>query len=74
MPYYIYKINGPFLFEHLDQKTSFKEAKSIVKDLRNNLAANDPAKIRMIFANSTEEAERLLSTPKNRDHIVIGED
>jgi hypothetical protein len=74
MPYYIYRINGPLLFEHLDEKTSFQEAKSVVRELRNNLAANDVATIRMVFANSTEDAERLLSIPRNRDHRVIGED
>lgn len=74
MPYYIYRINGPLLFEHLDQRVRFQEAKSIVQDLRNKLAANDVARIRMVFAHSTEEAERLLSIPRDRDHRVIGED
>ncbi|KOR30161.1 hypothetical protein TI03_00215 [Achromatium sp. WMS1] len=74
MPYYIYKIHGPLLFEYLDQKSRFKEAKALIKELRNNLATNGTATIRMVFAHSTEEAERLLSTPQNQDHRVIGED
>lgn len=72
MPYYIYRITEPMSLEYLDEKVRFQEAKERVVSLRKRLSANDTAIVRMVFANSTGEAERLLSIPK--DHRVIGED
>jgi hypothetical protein len=72
MPYYIYRIKGPKQLEHLETKDKYREAKLNVSELRSNLVPDDPFSIRMVFARSTEEAEKLLSVP--RDPRVIGED
>lgn len=72
MPYYIYRIAEPMRLEYLDQKASFRDAKERVVSLRKELSVNNTTIVRMIFANSTGEAERLLSIPK--DGRVIGED
>jgi len=72
MPYYIYRVNDPRSLEYLDHKDRYQDAKVLVHSLREDLPASDVAKIRMVFAKSTGEAEKLLSTP--RDNRVIGED
>ena len=72
MPYYIYRIKGPKQLDYLDAKDKYREAKSAVEDLRASMGPEDPAGIRMIFAKSTAEAEKLLSVP--RETRVIGED
>ena len=72
MPYYIFRINGPKHLDHLDTKDKYRAAKSAVEDLRASMAPEDPAGIRMVYAKSTAEAEKLLSVP--RDARVIGED
>jgi len=72
MPYFVYRIHEPMRLEHLATHTVYKEARQAVRELR---AAEGPASvnnIRMIFAKSEAEAEKLLSTP--RDERVIGED
>lgn len=72
MPYYIYRIVEPTSLDYLDQKVSFREAKELVRKLREGLPSGNNVTVRMVFADSTGEAERLLSIPK--DHRVIGED
>lgn len=72
MPYYIYKITEHVQLEYLDQKTNFQAAKEMVKKLRQEQFTHDNIIIRMIFAESTGAAERLLSVPKEPQ--VIGED
>lgn len=72
MPYYIYKITEPLLLEYLDETARFLEAKELVKKLRRELTPSSAVKVRMVFADSIGEAERLLTIP--RDTRVIGED
>lgn len=72
MPYYIYQITEPLLLKYLDQKLHFQEANKMVKKLRQELTPANIAQIRMIFADSIGEAERLLSAPK--EIRVISED
>ena len=73
MPYFIYRITpDPLTLEYLDTKEKYQEARSLVRDLRAREATQDPGTIRMIFAKTTGEAEKLLSQP--RDDRIIGED
>jgi len=72
MPYYIYRIREPLQFEYIDVKDKYKDAKSSVRSLREEQAAEDPSTVRMVFAKSSGEAEKLLSAP--RDERVIGEE
>lgn len=71
MPYFIYKITPPLTLTYIDTREKFAEAKSLVRELRQE-AAGEGIEHRMIFAKSRAEAEKLLSTP--RDERVIGED
>jgi hypothetical protein len=72
MPYYIYRIVEPRKLQHLDTKAKFRDAKTTVRGLREQQEENDGATIRMIFAKTTAEAEKLLSAPK--DDRIIGEE
>lgn len=72
MPYFVYRIEESRKLLHIDTKDNYREARSLVRELR---AAEDKSaleSIRMIFANNQAEAEKLLLAP--RDERVIGED
>lgn len=72
MPYYVYRFHSERQLEYVDVKGRYQEAKALVRQLRSEQGSNDPAGIRLVFAKSTGEAEKLLSIP--RDERVIGED
>ena len=72
MPYFVYRISEPKKLEHLDTKAKYQEARQLVRTLRSEIQAGDATTVRMIFARTHEEAEKLLSMP--RDERVIGED
>lgn len=56
----------------IDSKNNFKDAKQLVRSWREQMRNEDDYTIRMIYANSPQEAEKLLSMP--REERVIGED
>ena len=72
MPYFIYRISDPKRLEHLDTRTKYQEARQLVRALRSEMEPGDDTNVRMIFAKTSQEAEKLLSIP--RDERVIGED
>ena len=72
MPYFIYRITPPRKLHLLDNKDNFKDAKKLVRSWRAQIRDEDDHTIRMIFAKSAQEAEKLLSMP--REERVIGED
>ncbi|MEI6414373.1 MAG: hypothetical protein WCP34_08950 [Pseudomonadota bacterium] len=73
MPYFIYRIHVPRLLEYIDAKDSYVEARALARGLRAELPkGQQTTMVRMLFASTSGEAERLLSTP--RDERVIGED
>jgi len=72
MPYFVYKITPPRALSYIDTKDQYKEARALVREMRQAAAHGDEAEYRMVFAKSQGEAEKLLSTP--RDERVIGED
>jgi len=72
MPYFIYKITPPLQLTYIDTKQGYKDARNLVRELRDGHAKDADIQCRMVFAKDRAEAERLLSTP--RDERVIGED
>lgn len=72
MPYYIYQIQNPSSLKYLDQRDRYQDAKILVRNLREKQAAANVGMVRLVFASSTGEAEKLLSLP--RDNRIIGED
>ena len=75
MPYFIYKIGGPFrLLEKQGQNDNYKEAKALAKELRRDL---DPAAgqvVKIFFAENELAAEDVLSQPREAETAMIGDD
>ncbi len=72
MPYYIYKIHAPKRLEYVDEFDAYGEAKLFTRAKRRKLTLEDAFTVRMIFAPSREQAERLLS--EVREARPLGED
>jgi hypothetical protein len=72
MPYFVYRIEDPKHLEHLATFPVYREARQKVRDLRAEGGPDSVNSIRMIFAKSQVEAEKLLTAP--REERVIGED
>ncbi|MES9899444.1 MAG: hypothetical protein ABW148_10520 [Sedimenticola sp.] len=63
MPYYVYKIEQKNKLELLNNLSGYRDAKNEVSRLRKTL--EDPqVSYRMIFASNENEAEKLLTTPR----------
>ncbi len=76
MPYYIYKIiPGPTdlirTLEKLDQYDSFKQAKTLARGLRAEIAEGDRTQIKVMFADSELEAEEKLM--EKREEPILRE-
>jgi hypothetical protein len=75
MPYFIYKIGGPFnLLEKLGQADSYKEAKAVANELRRDLDPTTGHVVKMIFADNELAAEDVLSQPRELDASLAGDD
>jgi len=75
MPYFIYKIGGPFnLLEKQGQADGFKEAKAIANELRRDLDPKSGRVVKMIFAENELAAEDILSQPREVETAMIGDD
>lgn len=72
MHYFVYKISPPLRLAHIETKDLYKDARALVRRLRQEPSSEKGLEYRMVFANSQAEAEKLLSKP--RDERVIGED
>jgi hypothetical protein len=74
MPYFVYKISlaTPVTLEYLDTKEKFVDARQLARALRAALEPETGQGIRLIFAQNMQEAEKLLSAP--REERVVGED
>jgi hypothetical protein len=73
MPYFVYKIKpSPLQLTHIETKDKYRDARTLVRELRQDRSEGQGIDYRMVFANRQAEAEKLLSTP--RDARVIGED
>ena len=72
MPYFIYRISPDKQLDCLEQHAKYRAAREQARQLRADQSADDPDTIKLIFAESQGEAERLLLTP--REVPVEGDD
>lgn len=72
MPYYIYGITPPGRLELKDSFPGYREARTRARALREALGADAGQVVRVIFAQSTEEATRLLT--EVREPRPLGEE
>jgi hypothetical protein len=72
MPYFVYKVFSPSRRTHIETKDRYKDARALVRQLRQEQSSGEIHQYRMVFASNQSEAEKLLSRP--RDERVIGED
>lgn len=72
MAYYVYKIYPPKRLEYLDEFEAYRDAKTFTRTMRKALTVEDECTVRMVFAPSREQAERLLK--EVREARPLGED
>ena len=72
MPYFVFRLTGPRSAEREGVFASYREARSEVREMRRALDRDDPATVRMVFAASEAQAERLLT--ERREPRPLGED
>ena len=60
MPYFVYEIFPPRRLELMDSFAAYREARAHARTQRAALAANAEQTVRVIYAQSAEEAARLL--------------
>ncbi len=72
MPYFIYEIFPPKRLQLVDSFAAYREARTRARTLRAALGADAVQTVRVIFAQSTEEATRLLTEP--REPRPLGEE
>jgi hypothetical protein len=72
MPYYIYRITPPNRLEQIESHENYRSAKERIRKLWTEIESGSEVVIRMIYAETQGEAERLLLIP--RDDRIIGDD
>jgi hypothetical protein len=72
MAYYVYKIYPPKRLDFLDEFDAYRDAKNFTRTKRKELTLEDDCTVRMIFAPSKQQAERLLK--EAREARPMGED
>jgi hypothetical protein len=72
MPYYVYEILPPKRLQLVDSFAAYREARTRARALRAALEADTEKSIRVIYAQSTEEATRLLT--EVREPRPLGEE
>ena len=72
MPYFVYRIEQGKKLQYIDKFEKYREAREYVRQLRPQQSADEPGKVRMVFAENQMEAETLLLTP--REAPVEGDD
>jgi hypothetical protein len=72
MPYFVYRIHPNNKLENVDILEKYREAKVMVRELWSKEQEDSGVVVRMIFAETQGEAEKLLSAP--RDERIIGDD
>lgn len=72
MAYYVYKISPPKRLQFVDEFEAYRDAKTLTRAMRKELTPEDDCTVRMIFAPSREQAERLLK--EVREARPLGED
>ena len=64
MPYYVYQLYPNKKLTYVNDYPKYKEAKSYVKAQRPQITAADNYQLRIMFAGSQSEAERLFTTKR----------
>ncbi len=72
MPYYVYEIFPPKRLELVDGFAAYREARIRARALRASLGADAEQSVRVIYAQSTEDATRLLT--ETREPRPLGEE
>lgn len=72
MSYFVYKVFEPKRLEYVDAFEAYRDARSFTRGLRKELTPKSAFTVRMIFAPSREQAERLLM--ETREARPLGED
>ncbi len=72
MPYYVYDIFPPKRLELVDSFSAYRQARTRARALRAALGADAEQSVRVIYAQSTEEAARLLT--EVREPRPLGEE
>ena len=73
MPYFVFKYqdNKFRSVDHIDTFESYKEARSLAKDLRKKHSPNNPDAYKVVFAQDMLEAEMLIL--EKRDAPILKE-
>jgi len=72
VPYYVYEIFPPKRLELVDGFAAYREARIRARALRASLGADAEQSVRVIYAQSTEDATRLLT--ETREPRPLGEE
>ena len=72
MPYFVYKVHGARILELMQPFEKYRDARQLVKELRQHLAPDSTTTARLVFAPDDEHAQRILL--ERRDARPIGED
>ena len=72
MPYFVFKIHPGKRFDLTDQFVNFRDARDRARSMRQTMTAGDDYSVKVMFAKSSEEAERLMS--EEREPRPLGED
>ncbi len=72
MPYYLYKIGTLNILTKMGENADFKAARVEANELRKALSPGE--KIKIMFAANELAAEELLSTPRELDNTLAGDD
>ena len=69
MPYFVFKYqdNKFRSVDHIDTFETYKEARSLAKDLRKKHSPNNPDAYKVVFAQDMLEACLLYTSPSPRD-------
>jgi hypothetical protein len=68
MPYYVYAVKPFGQLQQQGEHAAFKDASAHAKALRTSLAPGDPARIKVMFADSALAAEDLLLQVRDPAH------
>ena len=72
VPYFIYRLRPPRPPEKAGAFAAYREARTVVREMRRALDRDDPTTVRMVFAPGEAQAERLLT--ERREPRPLGED
>lgn len=72
MPYFIYRLTPPKRLQLLERFDNYREARDFARNERKAMTPTQDATVKVIFAPTQEQAEKLLTT--EREPRPLGED